>query len=1236
MRKVWPFVGLFFMCLTFLNPDLSQASENAVGPADVWLWQDFDSPMTVAGQMTEAGVEPGSLVPGRTPESGNAYRFSRARSNKLTPEQAAGAQIELKSKSVWTLESPFTVQSSHVTPKTAITFSGYVAPDPALKGKIIRLSVLTFEPDEKAKQKLDKQLEGNADARRAFVPDEPQPQEIELTGKQQRIAAYCIVDNRLANRVVKITMEQAADEPSRNPISLKLTRLMLEQTHNYPHFTFAPSVWVDGLRNAGQNSLLIRDVKLIESFPVESGTVAFWYRAVQDSNLTNDQHGFFSLKRGWVPDGFYLFNGNGTAGIKTAVQFTPIPDWKEANNDSAADSNSGAGPGWTHLILSWDADEVRLYQDGKRLSTGKRDVKALPEPMDKYSLRIGGTSPEGISAACDMDDFLILRRSLDDSQAEQFFANSVAGSGIEFPVLASGLDRTTYFRNESSARLVLNVFVRKPQSVKVETEAGTVKLSEQTFDLKAGNNQISVPFCPAELGAGDFPVRITGRSVELGLDAPAAFVQNSEIRVLPRLDRDEFKFLSWGGMNATSAEYCKAAGINSVNVNWDNPQQIESLTRAGLFVNIRVENSRIFSANGYDLAEVERQTRTRLAPYRNYYNWKATLVNSEVYGSGILKDLERNAKWTAWAQQALNESIGKQLGRSVELKFDQTHAPAEIPYYRDHPVPSEGIIDESDTLLTLDWFMNSGMPPYQCNQLTRDLVRELQPDNIVWSEPCMSVGMFEHLDMAADWMYAYDLADFFRELKRSWATVQTENKKFMPTATMGYWPVLTGKIPVAEAASLESAKTDAANSAEAKPDEAKPAETKSITINATVDDLKIKTALCLAAVPAEALSFFSVDSWSANEPEYLSQGQEAKGTVEPKSGERFGQFVRSDLKPMANLLRNVPMVRAQTPIAVVLSESTGYYSGLWWGQYHYTTAILHALGESGLDYDIIYDRQMEVTRLKQYKLVLFPTGKIVTRKNYEILKAVDASPETLLVVDKYCSQNYPNAVKMDDLYYDFPNREKATIEPVKRLLTEQWSKLTDGLPLLADGIAGDPRQSESPLQTNVLRFLREQNGIQYAVVINNARTTGAFNAYMPDKDWYRPYGAPQKITTRIKIADGAQPTIYAFPAMKPVEYQLLNGYAVVTEDFAPAQTRIYCVYPKPLGEVKATVNKAESRIELEQKYSDGSPLNGRQVVQIQVCDPDGIQRDESGLYVLENGKGIAPLYGSTEVTVRIQ
>ena len=91
-------------------------------------------------------------------------------------------------------------------------------------------------------------------------------------------------------------------------------------------------------------------------------------------------------------------------------------------------------------------------------------------------------------------------------------------------------------------------------------------------------------------------------------------------------------------------------------------------------------------------------------------------------------------------------------------------------------------------------------------------------------------------------------------------------------------------------------------------------------------------------------------------------------------------------------------------------------------------------------------------------------------------------------------------------------------------------------------------------------------------------------------------------------------------------------------DYAPAEGRVFCIYPRPLKALSARVEGIPARAvacALSVRMTDAAdrPAPGRQIVRLTLRDPSGVCADALGLYTLERGTAAIPLRFARDASV---
>ena len=160
-------------------------------------------------------------------------------------------------------------------------------------------------------------------------------------------------------------------------------------------------------------------------------------------------------------------------------------------------------------------------------------------------------------------------------------------------------------------------------------------------------------------------------------------------------------------------------------------------------------------------------------------------------------------------------------------------------------------------------------------------------------------------------------------------------------------------------------------------------------------------------------------------------------------------------------------------------------------------------------------------------------------------------------------------------------------------------------------------------------FVKEYKGVRYVTVVNDRRRDGGgLMTEIRTNATYRPYCAPQRITTTLRgVPEGA--AIYEFNAEGKDRKDERDGKDVrITRDFEAAEGAAYCAYPEPLKAPEltlSTLNSQPSTLNIRISTASGKPAPGRTIVRVTVTDPDGRVTDESGRYAVENGKVEIPI-----------
>lgn len=595
-----------------------------------------------------------------------------------------------------------------------------------------------------------------------------------------------------------------------------------------------------------------------------------------------------------------------------------------------------------------------------------------------------------------------------------------------------------------------------------------------------------------DLSSGKKPLRTKKKDLEYydyfkGVPRPASM--------------DDTMIFSWGGHKNSTLEFLKKIGINTVCVSSMNTARARKVAQAGFAVNIRYENSpewkRIWGKEGPQ--DVMDRTEAALSPYRTLKAWRSTLVNSEVYNGRIIFRASSNELWKAWAK--------KVNGGEVDFTME---TPLRLDYKTLGIKPYQGILpDDNPTLNTLFWFGEKGHPVYYVNELNRRVIKKLNPDNVVWSEPSPSaIG----LDMIADWMYDYSIYGMLQEYIFCYGEARSKNTKFMPTFGGSYCgnPSPAGK---------HATKLD------------KDGKPKKIAIAPSVDDMKIRCWMAIASTPVDAISFWDDGAWchGAENAKKLLEDPNAyvSHVAEIDFADRFGEFMHKEFIPALKKFKGVPNVTA--PVAILKAPEAHFAGTERWTYYKYPRLLARTLSALGVTYDVLYNDEITAKNLSKYKYVILPMGFALTKAHYDALSA--ASKTTTIVTDSYCKFTFE---KQEPLVMKFVDHHG--LKNPKRLLTTEpiteWAKKNMD-EIRKASVAWTDRDG-----IDAFTFVKQlPNGRKAVIVINDARENRSLWPNLCTAEWYRSIAAKNTITLHINTPKGEIVKTYDF---KPAEAKVFE------------------------------------------------------------------------------------------------
>ena len=754
---------------------------------------------------------------------------------------------------------------------------------------------------------------------------------------------------------------------------------------------------------------------------------------------------------------------------------------------------------------------------------------------------------------------------------------------------------STFFRNQEDATVRIPVSCETAVVGVLSGSVGGVPCEPRRLSLPEGVCYPCLAFDPAQFSPGEYEWKAEFKAE----DGKPLFDKSGKLKILPRLERDAFHTMSWGGWTPMPPEYLKEHGLDGLLVKLANDEkkragQVTPFVEAGLFVNFRIENSKTPEAReDFDPAAAAAAARVMMAPYAGLHSWNTTLVNSEVYGGSWYRTAMESSAWRAMARRELG----------FEPEFKMSDPPFALDYKALGLNPFEGVMPPCRTFESARWFVESGLPVFRVNAALRDMVHELSPGNVVWTEPPFAgCGLFSFVDMGAAWIYDYPIGVCVANFRRLGAYVRPFGKTALPTLADAYWH---RRRPPAVHPYAKDKKTGG---------------TIKVRLGQSVDELKEKSWLAMAAAPMDGLSFFSADSWYLGEANALKCAADktfpAKVIAEPGSTARYGAFMRETFRPAAELLRN--MTNAQAAVALAMPLERNLAGGFHWGIHHYQQYINELLGDAPVPSDCLVDAEITVEALCRFKYVVVPMMRVVTKEHDAVFREAAAKGVTL-VLDKYCPLDYPGAERLPMDYK--PSKDQTPHKEMRGVFTSWLAAKNDEL----RGRMGAKSDEDGP---DVHTFEKQHCGASYVVVVNCTR--GEKKSVMNEfctADWYRPNGAPKRITTRIRVPAGG--AVYDFTAGGK-RLPTVRGEVVVSKDYEAAEGRLFSVYPKPLAKI-ATKSKGDFRaggraaLAVGVLDESGAFAPGRQIVEFELRGADGQLRDESGRYTAERGRVRIPL-----------
>ena len=901
---------------------------------------------------------------------------------------------------------------------------------------------------------------------------------------------------------------------------------------------------------------VVRDPLLLTGFPSKRGTFACWCRTPPDRMNAGyapgfGYCGFWKLHWFWRGDAFRV--GPGPKDILSFKGWARSADWH-------------------HCAATWNGNRLTLFLDGKTVGfsdqTAPFDMTAAEKPV----FRIGAGYEGSPAANLVMDEIAIFSRDL---TADEIARLANAKKGLldgDDSVLCDPVVFPYFWRNQENAALRTTFRSSSAVEARLCARIGGRTVAEEKISIRKGETPCAIAFDPSVLRAGSYPW-----TLELvAADGRTLLSKSGTLQILPRRDRDEFKFFSWGGWRVPPADYLRQVGVNSLNVNVDARDQVRRYVLEGFFPNVRYEVFRRDKWADRDCqpSAIAAKAEREFDYLKGLHVWKTTLVNSEVYGSRYPQNATNHPAFWARAERELG----------FKPDFNYRNAPIELNRKSLGGTLPTGILKRGDCpqLDSLDWVMRMGMAPYPVNRAAATGIHRVDGDNTVWSEPIFE-GIAADLDMVASWQYDYGTPVVLWHMRNQYSVCRAYGKPFQPTLDGAYYVEVWGTHPTKTGKDGKPLKVEMPQS---------------------LDEIVARSWISLGAVPAHSLAFFYVDAWYKGEQD---------GIVEPGTFARFGDIWRSRLAPAADLLRDLANERA--PVAVVLPEEGLYASGLDWGQFHYPLALGEGLRRYGVPYDAVHGRELESGAVARYKLALLPMARVLYRDHAAKLDEA-AAAGCRIVTGPRAAKTFAGGISRPS--FDYTGKKQPVFDELASWYPEQADRLRTELTAWSDRDTDDS-----------YTFLKERDGVRYVVVVNDARSTDrGFYGKFVTNDWFRTIGSPQRITTHFKVPKGGQ--VYEFNGKEGFKVSGFKGFRVhgaqecsVACDYAPAEGRVFCVYPKALK--KLSVSREGEALEVSLVDVDGKSAPGRQVVEVEVRDPSGALHDETGRYVMEGGRLSVPL-----------
>ena len=254
------------------------------------------------------------------------------------------------------------------------------------------------------------------------------------------------------------------------------------------------------------------------------------------------------------------------------------------------------------------------------------------------------------------------------------------------------------------------------------------------------------------------------------------------------------------------------------------------------------------------------------------------------------------------------------------------------------------------------------------------------------------------------------------------------------------------------------------------------------------------------------------------------------------------------------MFKSAQNVRA--PLAIYVPHPVGVCGGWLFGLHHYRRMIIDTFGKMGIPYDVICDKEVcDPKTLAKYKYLFMPMCNVMYEECDAAIKSA-AEKGLVVVLDahgKLFKGRYPNSeFHPEILYKHIWNAPDVTYVPLRAWADSKRDELRSLSRAWSSGDAGDS-----------FTFVKTAKGVAYVVVVNNRRREGGGiltdfkktkTVKMPDD--YRPYGAPQRLTTHIRAGQNVC-IEEVMPNGAPLTAKRVGGEWIVEGDYAPAEGRVF-------------------------------------------------------------------------------